>query len=494
MSNVLATARPLGFDTLGAAIALYVPGNAATAPRYSTTGAALSSPTIGAALRHPTPTTAPSTQPPGPCRHTGGAGTSCTPAGRPNPGAVIRRGGAQGEPTATLSGAPTGPPPAIFISQDHRARLQEALRDFAKKVTITPKGGITDMRYKLAVIGVGRPWKTEGATGFGMAHAHVTGFTKTERCDLVAIADISRENAEAFAAQYGGPRIHMDYAEMLAAEKPDIVSICTWPHLHCPMTLAAAEAGVRAIHCEKPMAPTWGEAKRMHETCIARGVQLTFNHQRRFLEPFQTAREMVRSGAIGTLRRLESQCGDLFDWGTHWLDMMFFFNEETPAEWVVGQIDARTTRKVFGVPLEQQGLCHFKFANGVRATLYTGFETDIGCANRLIGDDGIIEIGWGDPVLRMSRWDGRGTEIVPVSEGIHDSAAHARVAADIVHCLDTGDRPLLSSHNAIRSTEVIFATYESSRRRGRVDLPLDTEDSALLAMLAQGLIGSEATG
>jgi predicted dehydrogenase len=322
-----------------------------------------------------------------------------------------------------------------------------------------------------------------------MAHAHVQGFRRTERCDLVAIADVSHDNAEAFAAQYGRPRIYSDYEEMLSTERPDIVSICTWPHLHAPMTIAAAEAGARAVHCEKPMAPTWGEARRMHEVCVSRGVQLTFNHQRRFLQPFQTARTMVRDGAVGRVLRLEAQCGDLYDWGTHWIDMLHFYNDETPAEWVLAQIDCRAERKVFGVPLEDQGLCHVKFANGVRGTLVTGHEADIGCANRIIGESGTIEIGWDKPIFRTWLAGQTGWTAVPVSEGIHDHVAHERATADIVHCLDTGERPLLSSHNALRTTEVIFAAYESSRFRGRVDLPLQTDDSALLSMLAERSIG-----
>lgn len=344
-------------------------------------------------------------------------------------------------------------------------------------------------RYRLAVIGVGRPWRTEGATGFGMAHAHVQGFLKTGRCDLVAIADVRRDNAEAFAERYGGPRIYEDYNQMLEAERPAIVSICTWPHLHAPMTIAAAEAGVRAIHCEKPMAPTWGEARRMHEACVARGVQLTFNHQRRFLEPFQKAREMIRSGAVGKVLRLEAQCSDLYDWGTHWIDMLHFFNDETPAQWVIAQIDCRTARKVFGVPLEDQGLCQFRFENGVFATLVTGKDTDIGCANRIIGANGVIEIGWDQPVVRAWLRGQSDWVDIPVAEGIHDNVAHERATADIVACLDHGGRPLLSSFNALRTTEVIFAAYESSRRRARVDLPLLTDDSALLTMLDEGLIG-----
>jgi len=44
---------------------------------------------------------------------------------------------------------------------------------------------------------------------------------------------------------------------------------------------------------------------------------------------------------------------------------------------------------------------------------------------------------------------------------------------------------MLSGRRALRATELIFATYESSRRRGRVDLPLDIDDSPLLAMMAE---------
>lgn len=345
-------------------------------------------------------------------------------------------------------------------------------------------------KYRLGVIGTGKPWRTEGATGFGMAHGHVKGFQKTERVDLVAVADINRENADAFAEQYGGPKVYTDYQEMLAKEHLDIVSICTWPHLHAPMTLAAAQAGVRAIHCEKPMALTWGEAQQMHQTCVERGVQLTFNHQRRFLEPFQKARQMIVEGTIGELRRIEGTCDNIYDWGTHWLDMFFFYNGEIPAEWVIGQIDVRKRRCIFGAPVEDQAICHFKFQNGVRGLLLCGFEADLGCANRIIGTEGTIEIGWQAPWLQVrarSEADGR---VIETDEGIHDNVGLDRAMADVVRGLDTGERPLLSSHNAIHATEVIFATYESSRRRGRVDLPLTTPDSALVSMLEQNLIGS----
>jgi len=44
----------------------------------------------------------------------------------------------------------------------------------------------------------------------------------------------------------------------------------------------AVDAGVRAIHCEKPMALSYGDALDMHDYTRANGVLLTINHQRRF--------------------------------------------------------------------------------------------------------------------------------------------------------------------------------------------------------------------
>jgi hypothetical protein len=57
---------------------------------------------------------------------------------------------------------------------------------------------------------------------------------------------------------------------------------------------------------------------------------------------------------------------------------------------------------------------------------------------------------------------------------------------DLLDCLETGREPELSSRKALRVTELIFATYESSRRRGRVTLPLEIDDSPLLTGLEQG--------
>ena len=342
------------------------------------------------------------------------------------------------------------------------------------------------MTYSVGFIGVGRPWKTEGATGFGMAYAHAKGYLASPDAKIVALADLVEDNAKAFQEKNGGDRIYADYNEMLAQEDLDIVSVCTWPHLHAQMVIDCANAGVKAIHCEKPMAPTYGEAKRMVQACEASGVQLTFNHQRRFGAPYQMARELARSGAIGDLVRLEGTCPDLFDWGTHWFDMMFFYNGETPADWVIGQVDILAHRVVFGVTLEGQGLSHVRFANGVEGILMTKSK-DLPLTNRLYGTDGMIEvIGNRDDPVRLWNNEAIGWQTVKVEGGMHGGEMVVSGVLDLIDSLKVGREPELSSQKVMRTTEVIFATYESSRRRARVDLPLDIEDSPLHAMIESG--------
>ena len=338
--------------------------------------------------------------------------------------------------------------------------------------------------YRAGIIGCGRPRKSEGATGFGMAHRHAMGYAASPHTDLVALADISRENAVAFQKEHGGDAIYEDYQRMLAEADLDIVSVCVWPHLHAEMVLAAAEAGVQAIHCEKPIAPTFGEARRMVEICARNGVQLTFNHQRRFASPFRTARRLVREGAIGSLQRMEGRCPDMNDWGTHWFDMMHFYNDETPAEWVLGQIDTTEIRTIFGMAHETQGISHVRFQNGVEGLLISGLDPSTAPANRLLGSEGMIEVGLRQGgALRLCNGQTTGWQNVDPDGLIHDPEAVERGIADLIEALRRDREPELSAPRALRAAELTFATYESSRRRGRVDLPLEIEDSPLLTML-----------
>jgi UDP-N-acetylglucosamine 3-dehydrogenase len=338
----------------------------------------------------------------------------------------------------------------------------------------------------------------------GQGNAHAEGYKASPDCQIVAAADIKQDNLDLFCQAHDVPNGYLDYRDMLEKKDLDIVSVCVWPRLHAPIVIDAAEAGVRAVHCEKPMAPTWGEAKKMVSVCEERGVQLTFNHQRRFGRPFNVAKELLDGGAIGELTRLEAFTSNLYDWGTHWFDMMFYYNDEEPVEWVIGQIDARGGHTIFDVYVEGQGLSFWKWRNGVYGLMATRgrgatpkdeVTRGVQAGNRLIGTEGEIEVWVQDvAVLRLRNIETGGQwKAIEVGEADAYIQNHIDAMADLADALKTGREPRASARKALQATELIFGTYESSRRRGRVDLPptgrrLDIEDSPLLSMLESGQI------
>ena len=321
----------------------------------------------------------------------------------------------------------------------------------------------------------------------GRGRGHARGYAEAKDVKIVACADPSEENLEKLLEEQKVPSTYSDYQEMLKKEKLDVVSICTWIPLHHQMVLDSVKAGVKAIHAEKPMAPTWGEAREMQKACDDAGVVATYCHQRRFEARFRKARDLVREGAIGDLVRLEGFCSNLFDWATHWFDMLFFMNEQTPVKWVLGQIDAPAPATIFGVKVENSGISYFGYENDVIGMIATGQDHGGRCQIRLMGTDGVIEIGVPEGgKLRMLRSGAAGWD-VPELKGAGNGTTLATI--DIIESLREGREPELSGRKALMATELIFATYESSRRRAKIALPLDIDDSPLLSMLEAGEVG-----
>ena len=330
--------------------------------------------------------------------------------------------------------------------------------------------------FKAGIIGCG-----------GRGRAHARGYRASPDVEIVACSDPVENARDAFAEQFEVANTYENYEEMLAKESLDFVSVCTWIALHRDMVIAAANSGIKAIHSEKPMAPTWGDAKALYQACVDNNVVITFCHQRRFGAQFIKAKQLANEGAIGELRRLEGSCPNLLDWGTHWFDMFLFYNNDEPVDWVIGQIDVAAERLVFGTQVETSGLSWFRWKNGVEGLLTTGGVSLNGFSNRLIGTEGIVDVGGGAPV-RLLRAGSDGWETPDLSD-IPKGDDTVLSVLDLVDSIKTGREPELSGRKAIQGAELIFATYESSRRRAKINLPLTVDDSALLTMVANGDIG-----
>ena len=98
-------------------------------------------------------------------------------------------------------------------------------------------------KLRVAVLGAGA-WARS---------AHVPGWQRDERCDVVAICDVGRERAEAFAAELNIREVTDDWQQLVSRADIDVVDIVTPSHTHYELACAALEAGKHVL-CEKPVA------------------------------------------------------------------------------------------------------------------------------------------------------------------------------------------------------------------------------------------------
>lgn len=342
--------------------------------------------------------------------------------------------------------------------------------------------------FDVAIIGTGpNPAEAREEKGYSMGYRHADGYTGVDGCEVVACCDIDVAKAAAFGGRYGISEegCFEDHEMMLDAVDPDIVSVCTPPKTH-PSIVAdcAGHPSVEGIHCEKPVAPTWGESTAMAETCTSEEVQLTFNFQNRGKPAVRTVTDLLADGEIGDLRRVEVRRADLMQTGIHNIDLANHFAGDPEVEWVIGQADTRGERVWYtDMHVENQGLGLWAYENGVHGLAFTGdYADEITNAHlRLAGSHGEIELEfWQENPVRVRAADAGGWRQVPVADG----DPQTETLRDVVAALREERPSMVGAEKALRVTELVFAIWESAKRRGRVELPLQNTGNALEDLVA----------
>lgn len=334
--------------------------------------------------------------------------------------------------------------------------------------------------YRVAIIGTG-----------GIARSHARGWLATGRTELVAAVDINADAVAAFGDEYSISGRYTDHEAMLAAETPDIVSICTWHGTHPSMTIAAADAGAQGVLCEKPMAVNLADADAMLDACRASGTKLAIGHHHRFSACNTAARRQIAAGAIGAPHMLRLAVGGgLTNNGTHAIDGARYLLGDPVAEWVIGQVERRTDRYERKEPIEDLCMGLVAFEGGARFVL----ESDMpdgglnGSAARLggvqvYGAEGTLTVG--EALTLTSATGGSAGLDVPPDTNQYD---------EFLAWLEGGDVHRNEAANARATVELMMAIYESARSRGLVRLPLDPGPSPLVAMIDDGSLVVETPG
>jgi predicted dehydrogenase len=119
-----------------------------------------------------------------------------------------------------------------------------------------------------------------------------------ELFEIALCCDVDAEKARRFAAEYGIGESIASFEAVLRRPDIDVVSICTPPHLHYPMVMAAIGANKHVI-CEKPFTSS---LQRMDEVIAAQAaskVEVMPIFQYRFGPGIARVRHVIQSGLAG---------------------------------------------------------------------------------------------------------------------------------------------------------------------------------------------------
>ena len=122
---------------------------------------------------------------------------------------------------------------------------------------------------------------------------------------ISVIAARHRQRAEAFAASHNIARVVDDYQAVVEHEKVDAVYMPLHIPAHHEWTIKALRAGKHVL-CEKSMAANASEAAEMAAVAEAEGLVLMDAFHYRYHPVFERALEIVRSGTLGRLERLDA--------------------------------------------------------------------------------------------------------------------------------------------------------------------------------------------
>jgi predicted dehydrogenase len=123
------------------------------------------------------------------------------------------------------------------------------------------------------------------------------------RLRLIAVCGRTERRVAAAAERYGFEGFYTDWRELVRDRRVQLVDNCAWHDAHPDPCIAAAEAGKHVL-CEKPLALSAAEARRMRDAAVQAGVvhAVAFNY--RFAPAVGLARALIERGVLGRLHHV----------------------------------------------------------------------------------------------------------------------------------------------------------------------------------------------
>lgn len=325
-------------------------------------------------------------------------------------------------------------------------------------------------------------WGIIGTGGFAGSATAPAIKALGERGSLVGVVSRDQGRADAIAAQHGARRAYTDYADLLRDRDVDIVYISTPNAQHAEQALAAARAGKHVL-CEKPLALSAADARRMVDAFGAAGLKLGTHFQTRHHTAFVETKRLLEQRAIGDVILVQIEVssganpfrswradpqlaglGSINNIAVHPFDLLrYLLGSEVKEVTAVTDVGRSTE-------LEHMVLALLRFQNGALAYVNANqkvpnFQPDIdiyGTAGRIVGIDttrpfrvGELRVltGAGEQTTKYSSMDA----VVRSVAAFNDAVAHDR-------------EPNASGTDGLRSVQLTDAVIRAAREGRLVEV------------------------
>lgn len=321
------------------------------------------------------------------------------------------------------------------------------------------------------------------------AHMHARSYAAVlaqcaDRAEVVGVYHEEPQAGKEYVARFPGAVFYPDY-ERLLDQGLDGVIVCSVNADHCEHVTAAA-AKVPYILCEKPLATTSADGRKMIEACRKHGAELMVAYPCRYVPTAVRARQRVQNGDLGKViaalstnhgsmpggwftEPKRSGGGAVMDHTVHVADLW---------RWILGfevrTVFAETTTALHEIPVEDCGLLSVTFDSGAIGTLDCSWSRpksypiwgDVSI--QFVGEKGVLEM---DLFSQNLHWaSNRAGKTVHIPFGDNPDQL---MMADFLAMMETGGKSPIPGGDGLRSLEVAVAAYRSVAAGRPEELPLE---------------------
>ncbi|GAA4071756.1 Gfo/Idh/MocA family protein [Nonomuraea soli] len=297
---------------------------------------------------------------------------------------------------------------------------------------------------------------------------------QAHRAEVVAAVDVDADRVKAFAAEHSIPAAYTSLTEMLEAERPDLVHLCTPPFLHAEQARECLEAGAW-VWCEKPLALSLAQVDTIAAAESEAGPYCSVVFQHRFGSGARHLRALTADGTLG--RPLVAQCvtawfrndayfevpwrakwateggGPTMGHGIHQFDLLL----SVFGEW--SEIRAMAGRLARHTETEDVSMAIVRFANGAMASI----------TNSVLSprEESYLRFDYEQATVELrhlygydnGNWSSE-SELWSPPENI--ASGHHAQLDELLNSLERGERPAVSGPEARATMELAAGLYASA--------------------------------